>query len=351
MTASNLVTMRDLAKVVGVSHSTISLALRNDPSIPLSRRREVKRVAKRMGYRPDPLLTSLVYYRHRNRLVKIQSALAWINHWEQPEQLRKHREFDAYWKGAARAAERFGYRLDELQWTSDYSAKRFERILHTRNVRGILIPPHLSPPDWGRFDWSKFSIIRFGMSVPKPDSHLVTADHQRAVLMAFNRIYQYGYQRIGLAVCGNFDRRLGGNYTGGLYAAQKLFGFKHILPPLMTDEHVYSDNPVKAKRLLREWLLKYCPDAILTTVPQVPEMIRDLGFSIPRDIAVAGTSLQDIPVDAGINQNPEEIGRIAAEMLVAQINVNEQGEPKAPCRILVESSWQDGKSLPRRSGT
>jgi len=34
------------------------------------------------------------------------------------------------------------------------------------------------------------------------------------------------------------------------------------------------------------------------------------------------------------------------ETLVSQINLNERGQPLAPCRILVESSWQDGKSLP-----
>ena len=349
MAAFNLVTLRDIAEKVGVSHSTVSLALRNHPSIPPARREEIKRTAERMGYRPDPLLTSLVYYRHRNRPVKIQSALAWINHWDQPEQLRTYKEFDAYWRGAAHAAERFGYRLDEIPWTRDCSAKRFQRILLTRNVRGLLIPPHPSPPDWGDFDWSKFSVIRFGMSVRRPDSHLVTADQQRGVLMAFEKINHYGYQRIGLVVCGDFDRRLGGNYTGGLYAAQKLFKFKHILPPLMTDEREYRDHPPRAGKLLQEWLLKHKPDAVLTTVTQVPPMIRELGHAIPRDVAVAGTSIHDVPVDTGINQNPEDIGRIAAEMLVAQINVNELGEPRAPCRILVESSWQDGKSLPPRS--
>ena len=33
-------------------------------------------------------------------------------------------------------------------------------------------------------------------------------------------------------------------------------------------------------------------------------MIRILGYRIPEDIAVAGTSIYDISVDAGINQNP-----------------------------------------------
>jgi LacI family transcriptional regulator len=75
-------------------------------------------------------------------------------------------------------------------------------------------------------------------------------------------------------------------------------------------------------------------------------MIRELGYRIPQDIAVAGTSVLDIPVDAGIDQRSEAIGRIAVEMLVKQINVRERGEPRDPSRILIESRWKDGNSLP-----
>jgi DNA-binding LacI/PurR family transcriptional regulator len=71
-----------------------------------------------------------------------------------------------------------------------------------------------------------------------------------------------------------------------------------------------------------------------------------LGLRIPRDVAVACTSLYDIPVDAGIDQCSGAIGEIAAEMLIKQINLNERGEPADPCRILVESRWKNGKSLP-----
>jgi DNA-binding LacI/PurR family transcriptional regulator len=74
-------------------------------------------------------------------------------------------------------------------------------------------------------------------------------------------------------------------------------------------------------------------------------MIRELGYRIPQDIAVAGSS-RDVPVDAGINQNPEDIGRIAVQMLVSQINLSERGVPGVPCRTLVESSWQGGNSMP-----
>ena len=118
----------------------------------------------------------------------------------------------------------------------------------------------------------------------------------------------------------------------------------------MTDEKTYRERPAKARESLKQWMRKHGPDAVLTSVPHVPGMIRELGYRVPERVGVAGTSVYDVPVEAGINQNPEAIGRIAVEMLVGQINVNERGEPAAPCRILVESLWQDGKSLPKRPG-
>jgi DNA-binding LacI/PurR family transcriptional regulator len=348
------ITLRDIAREAGVSHVTVSRALRNDPTISHGRRKEIKQLAAKMGYRPDPALAALAAYRFTNQSHRIQSALAWVNHWEQPEKLRGYREFDNYWHGALRAAERFGYHLDDLRWTRDISARRFEKILLTRNVRGVLIPPHRKPPDWGEFDWGKFSVVRFGLSVREPDTHLVTSDQLRATVMAIQRISSYGYRRIGMVVGAELDRNIGGNYTGGFFAAQKLFKQDSALSLLLVDSEATPhevESPkttTKLTNLLRTWLAKHKLDALLTADPRVPGLIRELGYRIPQDIAVAGTSISDIPVDAGINQNGEMIGRIAVQTLVSQINLNERGEPVAPCRILIESSWQDGKSLPRK---
>ncbi len=349
------ITLRDVAREAGVSHVTVSRALRNDPTISLARRKGVKRLADKMGYRPDPALAALAAYRFANQSHKIQSALAWVNHWEQPERLRGYREFNNYWLGAMHAAERFGYHLDDLRWTQDMPARRFERILLTRNVRGVLIPPHRKPPDWGEFDWGKFSIVRFGLSVRTPDSHLVTSDQLRATVMAIQKISRYGYRRIGMVVGIELDSNIGGNYTGGFFAAQKLFKQDSALSLLLVDSEAPAPNEespkttAKLKQSLQMWMAKHKLDAVLTTDPRVPGLICELGYRIPEDIAVAGTSISDIPVDAGINQNGEMIGRIAVETLISNINLNERGEPVAPCRILIESSWQDGKSLPPKS--
>jgi DNA-binding LacI/PurR family transcriptional regulator len=339
------VTVYDIAEKVGVSHTTVALALRNHHRIPEKRRRQIQQVAAAMGYEPDPHLAALAAYRRANTPSEIRSAIAWINHWEQPERLRKaHREFDAYWRGAETAAKRLGYRLDEIRWEADYSAKRFEQILLTRGIRGILVPPHTAPPDWGDFDWSKFSVIRFGLSVPSPDSHLVTADQLRAVLMAVRRIKELGYERIGLVMPQDTDQRLGGNFIGGFASARQFYKLP-ALPPFLVEERCYTETPEKCARLLRQWLTRHKPDALLVFVTHVPAMLRHLGYRIPRDIAVAGTGI-DVPVDAGLDQHSEAIGRMAVEMLVSQINLNERGEPSDPCRILIESRWRDGSSMP-----
>jgi LacI family transcriptional regulator len=342
------ITLRDLAQKAGVSHVTISRALRNDPSISVQRRDEVKKLAEQMGYRPDPSLAALAAYRFARQEHKIQSALAWVNRYKYPKQWRQFAELKAYWVGAEKAAERFGYHLEEILCEPDASVKRLEKILEARGVRGILLPPHHFPLDWSGFDWNKFSAVRFGMSVRNPDVHAVTTDQLRAVVMAMEKIRRHGYGRIGLVAPKDFDRHLGGNYVGGFFAAHELFDLGHLVPPLATDIQVYSEQPERARQALERWLEKHRPDAVLTTVIQVPELLRAIGVRVPQDLAVAGTSVLDLPLDAGINQNSEMVGRIAVETLISQINLNERGQPVAPCRILIESSWQDGKSLPSK---
>jgi LacI family transcriptional regulator len=142
------------------------------------------------------------------------------------------------------------------------------------------------------------------------------------------------------------DQRLGGNFIGGFASAQKFYQLA-VIPPLLTAEQFYTEQPAKGLRLLRQWLARHKPDAILTFVVSLPDMLRQLGHRIPQDVAVAGTGI-DVPVDAGLDQHSEAIGRMAVEMLVSQVNLNERGEPADPCRILIESRWRDGSSMPRK---
>jgi DNA-binding LacI/PurR family transcriptional regulator len=304
-----------------------------------------------MGYVPDPFLSGLAAHSRERLPVKEHGVLAWINHWDDARQLRRYKEFDCYYRGASEAAKRYGFRVDEVRWDLDCPPKRLEKILLARGIEGVLIPPHRVLPDWEDFDWGKFSVVRFGATVPTPDSNLVTADIFRATVMAITKMHEYGYRRIGVIVNKEFNRRVGGNLLSGYYYAQRLLTLNPALPPLTTFLDTRTQEEMsRQKEALQQWLERHKPEAILTSERDELGMIRELGCRIPEDVAVAGTTVLDLPgIDAGIDQHPEAIGRIAAEMLVKQITVSERGEPRYPCRILVESRWQDGHSLPRRN--
>ncbi len=57
------VSIKDVAKAAGVSHSTVSRALSNSPLIPESTRLRIERVAQKMGYSPNAIARGLVMQR------------------------------------------------------------------------------------------------------------------------------------------------------------------------------------------------------------------------------------------------------------------------------------------------
>jgi LacI family transcriptional regulator len=341
------VSLRDVARAVGVSHVTISLALRGDSRISEGRRAEIKVAAEKLGYRPDPMLSSLAAYRQAKHNVTIRATIAWINQWPDPKALRRWHEFDSYWKGATAAAEQLGYRLEEFVTSRDLPPERLQKILQTRGVRGILIPPHGHGLALPEFDWREFSLVRFGISVRHPRVHVVTSDQMNCAMMAFERIHERGYRRIGFVSSRNFDRNTGGNFRAGYLSAQDAFApLKQHLPPLFLEE---ATTPAAAKAL-RTWLKNAKPDAVMTTHAGLHALLTQLDIKVPDDLPAAAISVLDGDFDAGVDQNSYEVGLVALRTLASLIHQNERGIPQYCRRILVEGRWVDGKSLPSRSG-
>lgn len=344
--AGSRVSLRDIANEIGVSHVTVSLALRGDPRISAARREEIAAAAERLGYRPDPMLSSLSAYRQTKRPVEIRSTMAWLNQWPDPRALRRFQEFDAYWRGASDYAARLGYRLEEFVLRKDMSSARLQQILVARNVRGILIPPHtndLSLPD---FDWSQFSVVRLGISVKSPRAHIVTSDQKNCAAMAFDEIWARGYRRIAYVTAHRFDRNTGGNFRAGYLSAQDVHVplRRHLAPFNLSEENTPADM-----RALRKWLRTAKPDAIISALGNLPELLDQAGCRVPDDVSVAVLSLLDGHFDSGVDQNSLEVGRVAIATLAGLIHQNERGIPQYCRRILVEGRWVDGTSLPSRS--
>ena len=334
------VTLRDVARQLGVSHTTISRALKDDPRITKAVRKKVQSTAQKMGYRPDPMLGALARYRLNQTQRSIRAELAWVNCWPEPERLRSYGEFDLYWRGAVKEAERAGYRLEEFCCPKELSPQRLEQILRTRNIRGILLTPSWSTdePDWGNFHWETFSVVRFGYSLSAPLAHVVTSDQVLDGMLAYEGMCRRGYRRIGMVMwMAQGTRQV--RFSAGYLYAQLRKGDQ--LQPLSL-----SENRQEALQQLKSWLKKEKPDAILTDIGELPDMLAQIGYRVPKSVGVAALSVLDGHADAGIDQNSEEIGRTAVQTLISLINHNERGIPKIPREVLVAGRWIEGRSLP-----
>lgn len=344
--ASSHPSLRDIARLLNVSHVTVSLAMRNHPRISAERRAQIRAMAEKLGYRPDPMLASLVAYRNRKRVKPIAATLAWINRWPDPKELRRHREFDAYWVGAREAADALGYRVEEFAIDGAMSTARLNAILLARGVMGLLIPPHPPGTTWSDFglDWSRFAVVRFGFSAVDLRAHMIGNDQMRSSELAVRRMIQLGYRRIGYVSAVGPENSTDGNFRMGYLRGMETAGLAPLPPLLFPAERIDpAGGPLKA------WLRKASPEAILTSLPALHGALKQLSYDVPGDIALAATSVRDGgAIDAGIDQNPGEIGRVAAQTLVAEINRQERGMPEHCRRILVESKWTDGVSMPPR---
>jgi DNA-binding LacI/PurR family transcriptional regulator len=334
------VTLKDVARAVGLSHAAVSLALRNSKEIAETTRYRVQAAARDMGYKPNPMATGLAHFKRSSTVKPVHAALAWLNCWPDPKKLRSFTEFDRYWKGASACAEKFGYRLEEFLCNDRMPPDRLEKVLLARGINGILLPP-TSPdsPDWGDFHWERFSAVRLGRRAESPRIHTVAAAQTANAMLAYDQIRAKGYERIGYA---GVPWRVWTHGAGFLWAQATDWSLKSLVPPF------FHTGAAGGQKKLEAWLRKTKPDAILTDLSELPAMLAKAGYRVPEDIGLAAVTVLDCKIDAGIYQNPEEIGRVAMLVLVSLINDNDRGIPPTQREILVKGSWVDGACLPRR---
>ena len=337
------VTMRDIAAKLGVSHVTVSYALRGVPRVSPALRERICDEAKKMGYKPDPMLQALSTYRRTSRETRIQSALAWLCCWDPPELMHTRKEFHAYWLGVKSVAEKHGYRLERLAPNERLSVGRIQQIMQARNIRGVLIPPPQSTfsQDLSGFDWSKFAVVKFGHAFDNLRVNLVTSAHTYNAALAIRKMTERGYRRVGFVSSEYSIRRT--LFLSGVLLAQADLAERNRVPFLSLSE---ADVKSGGSERLRVWIEKEKPDAILSNLSEVPSMVRAAGHDVPGDIGFAALSVHDGNADAGIDQKPFEIGKAACESVVSLILHGGWGAPEAPREVLIEGAWVDGSSLP-----
>ena len=339
------VTQRDLAKKLGLSNATVSLALRDSPRIPEARRLEIQALAQKLGYRPNPAAVTLSYNKRSSKNIPIHSSLAFINLWPEPDELHKINLFDSYWKGATACAEKFGYRLEEFA-LAHFSSSRLEKVLSARGIDAILLTTqsYRHQINFSDFDWDKFCGIRTSRLPVSPALHVVTADQSGNTMVAIDQIRAKGYKRIGFIAYGRSAGDRIWRFESGYLTVQEEVPENERLPVYRLD---IEDAASRAG--LGTWMKTHRPDALLSLHPQVRELLETLGYKVPDDVGLATVNTMDCHIEAGIDQNAAEIGRCAVLQLLSLVYDNDTGIPQTMRETLIKGLWVDGPTLPDRS--
>ncbi|RRJ96436.1 LacI family transcriptional regulator [Opitutaceae bacterium TAV4] len=356
MNTKTRVSLRQVAARAGVSHSTVSLALRAHPSIPAATRERLLALVEEMGYRPDPMLTALNVYRQSRRGAAFQSVLAWLNAFVERDMLQDNPDCVLYRKGAEARAREAGFVLEEF-WLREpgMTPARLAQILTSRQIQGVLLPPMpFSDTDLG-MPWERFSVVALGFS-HQPVFHMTANAQYRSARLATRNLYRLGHRRIGLFTWPDQEERTDCNFLSGFSCECNRFAMPSLLCSVDSQldrrerDAVFYEN---WRAQMNAWIAREHPDALLLPDPIVAERL-GLGSKVNargKRLAVAVLAhYAQHSWFAGIDQNAERTGSAAVDHLIHMIQRNERGRPDLPLRIFVEGVWRDGASAPGKTG-
>ena len=331
-------TIRDIGRKTGFHYSTVSLALRDHPRISDSTKQIIREAAKKLRYKPDAMLNALCAYRLMKRPPKEQTVIAWITNHRARTDWRMSACTRDYFDGASQRAKERGYRLETL-WLSEpgMTGERMSRILWTRGIQGVLLPPqeHLKRID---LDWDSLSAVTFGYTLAHPRLHLVSNHEYRTMGTLFAELEKRYYQRVGLVNLREHDKRVDNNWLAAYLVEQTRLEPENQLPPLILEEW-------NTKTFL-SWVEHFRPDAIVTRLPEVLLSLRRAGYNVPDDVGVAYHTLDEKSrCFSGMKKNSFQIGVMAVDLLIDMLHRNERGIPGRPYLLMVEGSWVEGNTL------
>ncbi len=337
-------TIRDIAKEAGVHFTTVSRALAHHPSIPEKTSTRIRAIADKLGYVPDPMLSSLMSYRTRLATPAYQGNIAWVtnsytrNGWAEISDI-----FQGYYDGALQRAKEFGYKLDEF-WLREpgMNTKRASEILTARNIRGLIFAPQPKSKIRIKLDWPRFTAVKMGYTLAWPNLHTIANNTFFSIQNAVHQARLLGYRRIGLILNRVADVRINHGWLGGYLALQQSWPVKEHVP-------VFYDDFSKDAKLMA-WLERHRPDAIVCHEQKIYHLLKDKGVRMPEDFGYLSQSLVDFPPHvAGVDENAHDTGVAAVNILVGMLQRGERGIPDLPQSTLITGTWRMGSTLKRQT--
>lgn len=331
--------VRSLGQQLGLSATTISLALRDDPRVLPGTKARVVQAAARAGYQHNPIIHSVMSAMRRSAHGSFHGSLMAINYsaTESPAMAHYHGEVLA---GARTRAAELGFAMEHC-WVGQkiLTLKRLNSILRARNVQGIIVMPFAGTQDFSALNWPALSAVVMDYCLSNPALHTVLPDHHLSLFQAMEQLAAKGYKRAGLVLEGGRDARLKHKWSAGFTSS---FRERQSEPPvpLLLNEKIRRDD-------FLNWFKLHQPDVIVGHLQrEITGWLREINLAIPRDVGFLQLNWTERSGPcAGIDQQPALLGAAAIEAVVAQLTRNERGIPKNPKTITLVGRWIHGPTL------
>jgi LacI family transcriptional regulator len=346
MAAKFRVLLREIADKTGISRMAVSLALRGKAGVSEGTRKKVLKVAKELGYEPDPEVAKLLSHIRAKKSVDTKACLALLTSGATPQDWKRYSTERKYVEGTHARAQEYGYHIEEF-WLNEpgMTLSRLSNIIWSRGIEGVIIAPlqtRLSGKVTRsiRLDFNLFSAVEISETVEWPDLDRAVHDQYTSMLKALDELSSLNYKTIGLVLEEALDLRVNGKWTAAYLRYRNQWGAKRLPPPLILDFPRQSD--------FNRWFDRYRPNAIISVDRFGLHLLIERGLDVPGEVGYASLDVDgdaDVYQDvSGIDQNSEIVGGAAVDMLVAAIHRGHRGIPSHPVRVEVEGSWRSGKS-------
>ncbi len=322
-------TLEDIAKQAGVSRSTASRVVNDDPNVSDSVRSKVQEVIRSTGYHPHAAARSLAS--HRSWMIGLVLPRTVSNFFTDPY-------FPRLTQGIAQACNQHNYSLGLfLLDTREDEQRIFPRISQKGLLDGILLQTaEVGDKLIDRLVSSDFPVVVAGRPFNADGISYIDVDNFSGAYHAVRHLIQLGYKRIG-TITGLL------NHTPGI---DRLDGYRKALTDhgLDIDERliIEGDFTENSGYQTMKQLLQFKPDAIFAASDGMAvgaiRAVRDAGMLVPEDVAFVG--FDDLPFaslsDFNLTTVRQPIVQFGAKAVDTLIDLIENGI-KPSRRIIMET--------------
>ena len=309
-------TMKDIARELGVSVATVSRALKDSSLISQEQRQRIQQYAREHNFTPNVLAESL---RHsRVQPMKVIGVIV-------PELV--HYYFMTILKGIEEEAEAHGYRVMVAQSGEQYEREvRLCQSFYENKVCGIIVSQAKDTHHYDHFQRlidAGVPLVFYDRICTGVNASRVVVDDYMGAFNAVSHLIQTGCRRIAYF----------GSQMNLEIAKNRFNGYKDALLKngLPFDERLtrFCDNRTDAELMTPELFDgDYYPDAFFAvnddTAIGILYTVKRMGLRVPEDICICGftngeRSLATDPLLTTVEQRGVRVGQEAAEILINKV--------------------------------